>query len=247
MSDTKLFLISHKKLISNLYKDRKIIYVGPNSSKLKEEDDLVDNVGDNIGDLNYTYCELTGIYYIYKNIQADIIGVEHYRRIFKSAFFQIRKKKYFEKKLKKYDIILPIRYWMGVLTVKKHMIKHHGKYSYILLEEAIKTVKPDYLESFYEVMEWHSLSFFNMLVTSKKNFDEFCNFIFPVLNYVYQKALTIDDKKELDINRYIGFLAERLVNIFVKKNNLKAKQSFVCFDFKYKKSSKLNKKPAKSA
>ena len=87
----------------------------------------------------------------------------------------------------------------------------------------------------------------NMLVTSKKNFDEFCNFIFPVLNYVYQKALTIDDKKELDINRYIGFLAERLVDVFVKKNNLKAKQSFVCFDFKYKKSSKLNKKPAKSA
>ena len=40
-----------------------------------------DNVGDNISDKNYLYCELTGTYWLWKNVEADVKGLFHYRRV----------------------------------------------------------------------------------------------------------------------------------------------------------------------
>ena len=38
--------------------------------------------GDNIDNLNPWYCELTGMYYMWKHEDEDIVGLEHYRRQF---------------------------------------------------------------------------------------------------------------------------------------------------------------------
>ena len=39
-----------------------------------------DNTGDNISDKNPNYCELTGLYWAWKNLPADVLGLVHYRR-----------------------------------------------------------------------------------------------------------------------------------------------------------------------
>ena len=41
-----------------------------------------DNAGDHISDRNGTFCELTGLYWAWKNLQADYAGLVHYRRYF---------------------------------------------------------------------------------------------------------------------------------------------------------------------
>ena len=41
-----------------------------------------DNEGDNISLKNPRYCELTGIYWAWKNLECDYIGLVHYRRYF---------------------------------------------------------------------------------------------------------------------------------------------------------------------
>ena len=41
---------------------------------------LKDNEGENISSKNKNFCELTGIYWMWKNIDANFYGMMHYRR-----------------------------------------------------------------------------------------------------------------------------------------------------------------------
>ena len=59
-----------------------------------------DNTGDNISSMNPYYCELTGMYWMWKNTSADIIGLVHYRRYFYDKYLVILKKFWIKKRFR---------------------------------------------------------------------------------------------------------------------------------------------------
>lgn len=63
-----------------------------------------DHDGDNIDFLNPWYCELTGLYYLWKHVDDDIVGLEHYRTYFWKNGHLITEDE-IKEELKKGDII----------------------------------------------------------------------------------------------------------------------------------------------
>ena len=74
-----------------------------------------DNTGDHISSKNKNFCELTGLYWAWKNLDADYIGLVHYRRYFtRKEVHNIEKKKSqiltkedWENLLSRYPVIVP--------------------------------------------------------------------------------------------------------------------------------------------
>ena len=76
--DIKIIVATHKKY----WMPSDDIYLPVHVGK-KGKTDLGyqgDDTGDNISDKNTNYCELTGLYWAWKNLKADYKGLAHYRR-----------------------------------------------------------------------------------------------------------------------------------------------------------------------
>ena len=112
--NTKIIVVTHKKY-DDIYHDS--IYIPVEVGAINREKHYYENIdctGDNISEKNYCYCELTGLYWAWKNLDYDILGLCHYRRYFSQSRFELNDKKHnilkqadIEKVLSQNDIILP--------------------------------------------------------------------------------------------------------------------------------------------
>ena len=82
MSDIKILIAAHKA--SELPKNSLFlpIEVGAANRKQHLSGYQRDDQGDNISKMNPNYCELTAIYWGWKNLKCDYCGIMHYRRFF---------------------------------------------------------------------------------------------------------------------------------------------------------------------
>ena len=82
MSKIDIIVVSHKSYKMPSFSIYLPLEVGADS---RDEHffELKDNTGNNISNKNPYYCELTGLYWAYKNLNDyDILGLVHYRRYF---------------------------------------------------------------------------------------------------------------------------------------------------------------------
>ena len=220
MSDIKVYVISHSKEDIQKIDMGEDIYV-PLFVGRDGKDNfgyLSDDTGDNISFKNPNYCEMTGFYWMCKNSDADIIGLVHYRRYFsKTIFGKVITKKDIEETLKNYDLIIPEKnvYIKGNVydNVGPNLIKH-----IYLARKAIEKLYPEYLDSFDNIMNNNSLSFFNMFIGSKELMNNYCTWIFSILD-------ELDGQFDLTLQpRLPGVLTELLFNVWIDYNNLKTKE-----------------------
>lgn len=195
-----------------------------------------DNTGDNISAKNSNYCELTGLYWAWKNLQCDYIGLCHYRRYFGKKIHtdDLEKKKQaifrradYETLLQKYDVILPVKRNYYIETVRSQYEHAHYKKDLDEVEKIIAEKYPDYSTAFTTVMNRRKLHILNMFVMSKKNFDTYCSWLFDIL-FTLESRIDITGYSTYEARVY-GFLSERLFNVWLEKQQLKEVEVLVVF------------------
>ena len=184
--------------------------------------DNLDNSGENISLKNPNYCELTGLFWIWKNVKADIVGLVHYRRFFYNSSFILSKKKILTSKqvqkiMIKKDIIVPKKEYILFSNVYKQYEKFHDITDLEKCGSIIKEKYPDYFDSFNKVMNSNNFYGCNMIIAKKEILNEYCKWLFDIL---FELEEQIDISKKDDYNkRVFGFLSERLFNVWLLKNN----------------------------
>ncbi len=164
-----------------------------------------DNQGRHISERNRKYCELTALYWIWKNDKSEYAGLCHYRRRF--ALDEGLAGKLADSGI---DVVLTVPV-VNFPNVKAQYCADHEPGDWEVMMEAIRLLWPEYMETAEEIQDGLYYYAYNMFIARKEILDRFCGWLFPVLFYCEQK---IGDKEDCYQNRYIGFLGERLLTIF---------------------------------
>lgn len=187
---------------------------------------LRDNIGNHISGKNANYCELTGLYWIWKNTDDSYKGLVHYRRYFgrnnlSNKISDICSYEYLLNCLKSVDIVLPyVEYFKQ--NAKEEILLHCcTEEIFDKLRQIIETKYPDYIETYDRYFNENKASLFNMLFCKREIFDAYCEWLFSIL-FVLEKQVDLA-KLNTYQQRLYGFLSERLLNVWVIKNKFVVK------------------------
>lgn len=209
---------------------------------------LRDSTFNNISSKNNNYCELTAAYWIWKNYtEAEYVGICHYRRYlnfynpiynfkpsaqkeitikdFKKTKLYNASTKNLQNKIKsilsKFDIILCKPYKLRKGSLTQNFSNDHRKEDLDLTKKIILEKYPEYKNSILKHLDEGTLFHSgNMMICSKKNFDDYNNWLFSILFELENKTSIPTDEYQA---RIFGFIAERLLNLYVYHNDFKIK------------------------
>ena len=171
--------------------------------------ELRDNQGDNISCKNGQYCELTALYWIWKHDTSAYAGLCHYRRHFELDEEMCRYLAYSD-----IDVVLTIPI-LNVPSVKEVYCHDHVGRDWEVMMEAVRILAPDYAASAQELQNGNFYYAYNMVIAKKKILDDYCAWLFPILQYCEERCSAREDGYQ---ERYLGFLAERLMGIYFLKH-----------------------------
>lgn len=216
-----------------------------------------DDTSDNISSRNRYWSEITGLYWVWKNIEDfDYIGLCSYRRFFNfnHGFFTpittiIPKSRFSEvdninipdipKLLSKYDIILPKKYHYA-FSIWNVLRMNYYTEDFLILKQIIKDKYPNYIDAFDNLIRYHNKWYgHNMFIMKKDMFNDYCSWVFNILLEA-EKQIDASDYP-IDKVRVFGYMHELLLTLYVFKNKLKTFESQLLWvtdeqcDFKFNK------------
>ena len=226
MKDIKIIVVSHKAYSmpdDPIYIPVEVGAANRSQHFFSHRDDRGE---DNISAKNKNYCELTGIYWAYKNLDYDVLGLVHYRRYFRKRNFFVSKKlqnvissKEIENKLSKADFILPKKRHYYIETNYSHYVHAHKAEPLDKTREIIQKDYPSYLSAFDHRRKKRSGHYFNRFIGNKEVVKGYLDWVFDIL-FKLEKEIDVSSYSDYD-QRVFGFISERLLDVYIEVNHLK--------------------------
>ncbi|MCI8634870.1 MAG: DUF4422 domain-containing protein [Eubacterium sp.] len=178
-----------------------------------------DDTKDNISSLNPYFCELTGMYWLWKNYhESDFIGICHYRRYLIDENGSLYTAPRLEELLTHYDMITTKLLTLTCSYYDGFGENHHLK-DLITTGDVIREKYPKYAKTFDTLVHGTHTYFGNIFITSKERYDSYCSWLFDILFEVQRRT---DFTGYNDYNkRLFGFLSEFLQTVWVRHNSLR--------------------------
>ncbi len=216
----QLYVISHSEEAIKEIRNDEIytpLFVGRNG---KENFGFAsdDSFEGNISSKNKDYCELTGLYWMWKASEADIIGLCHYRRYFKGKDGKLMEKGEILDYLSNNDIILPKKSDLIKGSYWETYQDHHLYEPLEITRDVINELSPEYLETFERMLAQSSFSNYNMFIARKEVIDPYCEWVFPILSEV-ENRIDVEEHQ-----RVFGLISEAIFNVWIEYNQLRIKE-----------------------
>lgn len=228
--DIRIYVATQKKIDWNLDACYIPIYVG---ASLKTEQNpygyCADNEGINISQKNKTFCELTALYWMWKNSNADVVGLAHYRRFLSDRRFSTNAQKAvgtreIRRLMQDYDLILPQKSCLWGTVKKQYSTGQYTK-DYELCRTIISKKYPAYINDFDVVSNSDTIYICNMFIGKKEIIDQYCQWLFDILFDLEDRV----DLSEYSVSekRIFGYLSERLFNVWLHHNQYKICEKYL--------------------
>lgn len=201
----------------------KIYVVGSSKNKFLPLDNirekfLIDqkHEGDNIDFLNPWYCELTGLYYLWKHCDDDIVGLEHYRRYFVNENNQLLNENEIKTALSDCDVLCKEMIFKNNKKTLDYL-KNGKKFIYHFLSFLPKKEKDYFLQQFNTSKRFAQC---NMFICRKEIINKYCDWFF-------ENVINFKVKDFYNNKRIIGYIAEFVFGYWLQMNGYKIKYNKV--------------------
>lgn len=178
--------------------------------------DILDSQGENISYKNPNYCELTVLYWIWKNCllsnndtSVRYYGLFHYRRWLDISNEDM--KCIAENEI---DVILPYP-TMHEPDIKEHHMRYIKETDWDAVLQALKELSPEYYAAYNAIFTQQYLYNYNILIAKAEVLRAYCEWLFPILERV--EELSIPKGKDR-ADRYIGYIGENLLTLYFMHN-----------------------------
>lgn len=183
---------------------------------------VADNLGENISARNMQFSELTALYWLWKHAEEELIGLVHYRRHF------ILPQDWAARMLENHvDVILPVPLYVAPNVAENYKARH-DQASWDCMMDCLRKRS---VQEYEEAAEFFQKGLYcpcNMFIMHRAVLGELCQWLFPVL---FQVAEHGGKKEDGYLNRYPGFLSERLMSFFFDKNRKRYKVAYADKNF----------------
>ncbi|RHB40489.1 DUF4422 domain-containing protein [Enterocloster aldenensis] len=223
--NVKIIIATHKKYEMPTDPIYLPLHVGAEGKKDTEGKELnlgyvKDNYGTNISNKNSSFCELTGLYWAWKNLRVDYIGLAHYRRHFsarkksRNPFENVLNSKEIYNLVPRFKVIVPQKRNYYIETLYSHYKHTHHVEQLDETKKIIAEKYPNYIKEYNVVMQRRWAYMFNMMIMERTLLSDYCAWLFDIL-FELEKRI---DTSGLSFyqGRFYGRISELIYNVWLQ-------------------------------
>ncbi len=181
--------------------------------------DILDSSGENISHKNGNYCELTALYWIWKNrltgrkgnrgelegAAERYYGLFHYRR-----FLDLRERDLERLAVGDIDVVLPYP-TVHEPDIGEHHRRYIGEADWEAVLQALLELAPEHYGEYGKIFSQEYMYNYNILIAKAEVLERYCQWLFPILERVEELSAPEGGGRA---DRYIGYIGENLLTLY---------------------------------